>query len=259
MTGLYQERRGTGAETLVFVHGLGGTTNTWYPQATVLTRDFATLAYDLRGSGRSPLVGSLTFANHIEDLVDLIEGIGGRAHVAAHSMGTIVAQHLAAMRPDLVASLVLAGGFPAPPEAARNAIRDRAAKVRAEGMASIADAIVAGGTSEDTRTNNPAAAAFVRESILAQSAEGYAANCEALAAVEPADLGAITCPVLLLNGDADKTAPFDGAQAMASQLKEAEAQLLAGCGHWPTIERAKQVTYAMTVFYARQRRGRDAS
>ena len=29
--------------------------------------------------------------------------------------------------------------------------------------------------------------------------------------------------------------------------------MLTACGHWPTIERAKQVNYAMTVFYARQR------
>jgi len=29
--------------------------------------------------------------------------------------------------------------------------------------------------------------------------------------------------------------------------------VLAGCGHWATIERAKQVNYALTVFYARQR------
>jgi pimeloyl-ACP methyl ester carboxylesterase len=65
--------------------------------------------------------------------------------------------------------------------------------------------------------------------------------------------------VLLLNGDADKTAPFDGARAMASQLARAEPQLLTGCGHWPTIERSKQVAYAMTVFYARQRRSQDAS
>lgn len=258
MPQLHEERRGTGTETLVFVHGLGGSTNTWYPQSAVLTRDFATVAYDLRGSGRSPLMSALTIADHVDDLARLIEGLGGRAHVAAHSMGTIIAQRLAATRPELISSLALAGGFPAPAEAARQAIRDRAAKVRDEGMISIADAIVAGGTSEDTRTNNPAAAAFVRESILAQSADGYAANCEALAEVQPADLGAITCPVLLLNGDADKTAPLDGARAMASQLAQAEAQVLIGCGHWPTIERAKQVTYALTVFYARQRRNQDA-
>ena len=48
-------------------------------------------------------------------------------------------------------------------------------------MRGIADAIVAAGTSDDTKVNQPAAAAFVRESIMAQPAEGYARNCEALA------------------------------------------------------------------------------
>ena len=73
--------------------------------------------------------------------------------------------------------------LPEPPPAARNALRDRAAKVRAEGMAAIADAIVAAGTSDDTKVNHPSATAYVRESIMGQPAEGYARACEALSAL----------------------------------------------------------------------------
>ncbi len=77
---------------------------------------------------------------------------GGRVHLAGHSLGTIICQHYAAAHPDRVASLSLIGGFPAAARTgARNALRDRAAKVRAEGMAAIADAIVAAGTSDDTK------------------------------------------------------------------------------------------------------------
>lgn len=253
---LFIEDWGGSGETLVLVHGLGGSTNTWYPQATVLKRDFRVVAYDLTGSGRSPVRDAVSIGSHVEDLLGVIErsGASGRVHLAGHSLGTIICQHLAASRPQLVASMALIGPFPQPPEPARAALRDRAAKVRDKGMVGIADAIVAGGTSDDTRTHQPAATAFVRESVMAQPAEGYARNCEALAAAVSADLSRITCPVLLLTGDQDRTAPPDTGRVMASALRDAELKVLDGCGHWATIERAKQVNYALTLFHARLRR-----
>lgn len=253
----FVEELGGKGDVLVLVHGLGGSTNTWYPQSQVIRRDVRVVAYDLAGSGRTPVGEPISIESHVADLLDVIKSVSsdGPVHIAGHSMGTIVCQHFAATHPDLVTSLALIGGFQEPPKAARDALRDRAAKVRAEGMASIADAIVAGGTSADTKINNPTAAAYVRESMMAQPAEGYARNCEALAGASAADLSKIACPVLLLTGDEDKTAPPDVAKAMTTHLKSSDLQILAGCGHWATIERAKQVNYAMTVFYARQRQG----
>jgi 3-oxoadipate enol-lactonase len=246
-------------EPLVLVHGLGGSTNTWFPQMGVLRRDFQVFAYDFAGAGRSPVGDGIAIARHVADLTSMVERSGqGRVHLAGHSMGTVVCQHYAAAHPDRVASLVLLGGFPEPSDAARAALRDRAAKARAEGMAPVADAIVTAGTADDTKVNQPAAAAFVRESLMAQPAEGYARNCEALAEATAADLSRIACPVLLLTGDQDRTAPPEVARAMASGLRNpranAQVQILPGCGHWPTIERPKQVNYALTLFHARLRR-----
>jgi 3-oxoadipate enol-lactonase len=249
----FVEELGGKGDTLVLVHGLGGSTNTWYPQAQVLKRDLRLIAYDLAGSGRTPVRDGISVASHVEDLLGVLQDADdGQVHLAGHSLGTIVCQHFAALHPDRVASLALIGPFAEPPEAARAALRDRAAKARAEGMRGIADAIVAGGTSDDTKVNQPAAAAFVRESLMAQPAEGYARNCEALADVRSADLSHITCPTLLITGDQDRTAPPDVGRAIASAIRGAEFQMLTACGHWATIERAKQVNYALTVFYARQ-------
>ncbi len=249
---LIEEFGGKG-DALVMVHGLGGSTNTWFPQSQVLTRDLRLIAYDLAGSGRSPVRDGISVESHVGDLLDVVEQAGGRVHLAGHSLGTIVCQHFAVAHPERVASLALLGAFPQPPEPARHGLRDRAAKARAEGMRGIADAVVAAGTADDTKVNQPAAAAFVRESVMAQPPEGYARNCEALAAAHSADLARISCPTLLLTGDQDRTAPPDVGRAMASAIRGAEHQMLTACGHWPSVERAKQVNYAMTVFYARQR------
>lgn len=259
--GRFIEEFGGKGEALVLVHGLGGSTNTWYPQAQVLKRDLRPVAYDLAGSGRTPVREGISIEGHVADLADVVRSAsgGGRVHLAGHSLGTIICQHFAAAHPELVASLALIGPFPEPPEAARGALRDRAAKARAEGMHPIADAIVAAGTADDTKVNQPAIAAFVRESLMAQPPEGYARNCEALAEARSADLSRITCPALLITGDQDRTAPPDTGRAMASTIRGAELQVLTACGHWATVERAKQVNYALTVFYARQQAAARAS
>jgi pimeloyl-ACP methyl ester carboxylesterase len=221
----------------------------------VLKRDLRLFCYDLAGSGRSPVSEGISIASHVEDLLRVIEQSGGkRVHLAGHSMGTIVCQHLAAKAPDRIASMVLIGAFPEPPEPARNALRERAAKARSEGMRGIADVVAAGGTSADTKINQPTAVAFARESLMAQDPEGYARNCEALADAVAADLSAIRCPVLLLTGDEDRTAPVAVARALASAIQGAELQILSGCGHWAPVERPKQVNYAMSLFAARNRK-----
>jgi pimeloyl-ACP methyl ester carboxylesterase len=252
---LYLEEAGGKGETLILVNGLGGSVNTWHPQTQVLKRDLRLLCYDFAGSGRSPIKDGISMASHVEDLSWMIEQSGAkRVHLAGISMGTIICQHLAAKAADRVASMVLIGAFPEPPEAARKALRERAAKARSEGMRGIADAIAAAGTSADTKVHQPTAVAFVRESLMAQNAEGYARNCEALADAVAADLAAIRCPVLLITGDEDRTGPVAVARALASAIEGAELQILAGCGHWAPVERPKQVNYAMSLFAARNRK-----
>ena len=252
---LYVEEPGGKGETLIFVHGLGGSVNTWHPQIQVLKRDRRLICYDLAGSGRSPVTDGISIESHVADLVRVIEQSGAKTvHLAAHSMGTIICQHLAAKAPETVASMMLVGAFAEPPEPARQALRDRAAAARADGMRKIADAVSAAGTAADIKINQPTAVAFARESLMAQNPEGYARNCEALSNAVSADLGAIRCPTLLITGEEDRTAPVAVGRALASAIPNAELQLLPGCGHWAPIERPKQVNYAMSLFTARLRR-----
>ena len=252
---LFLEEFGDSEGVLVMVHGLGGTVNTWYPEAQVHKRDFRVVLYELRGSGRSPVTPDISMESHVQDLLEVVGHTAGSGpvHLAGHSLGTIICQHFAARYPELVLSLALLGPFPEPPEGARKALRDRAEKVRAEGMHSIADAIVTGGTSSDTKINNPSAAAFVRETIMAQNAEGYALNCEALSAAKSADLSKVQCETILITGDEDKTASPDTGRALASAIKRSKLHIVSGCGHWAPIERPKQVNYEMTMFYSRLR------
>jgi pimeloyl-ACP methyl ester carboxylesterase len=240
---------GSGSEAVVMVHGLGGTSNTFTPQMEVAGR-MRTIRPDLPGSGRSQANGALSIQNFVDRIVGAARTLGvERAHFVGHSMGTIICCHIAEQHPSLVRSLALLGALLAPSDAARQGLRDRAKKARAEGMAPVADAIVQTATSADTKSTQPVAVALVREFLMRQDPEGYARTCEALAAAEPADVSRIKCKALLITGDEDAIAPPSGVRAMAERMDAAQTMILNRCGHWTGIERVKEVNTALKSFY----------
>src|SRR5882672_58298 len=97
-------------EAVLMIHGLGGTSNVWTPVLPALARH-RTIRPDLPGSGRShPVEGSLTIGRFVEAMQRVCAALHlDRVHVAAHSLGTIVALHLAVTTPRLVRSLALFG------------------------------------------------------------------------------------------------------------------------------------------------------
>ena len=249
------ETDGSGDDVLL-IHGLGGTSNVWVPLMPTLMRH-RTVRPDLPGSGRSARVeGPLTIDRFVQAMLRVCSALNvERAHVVAHSMGTIVALHLANVAPQLVRSLALFGPLLSPPDAARPGLRARGEKARSEGepgMQAIADAIVQSATSSDTRARQPAAVAMVRESLMRQCADGYARSCEALAGAQPADPAQIACPTLMVTGDEDAIAPPQAVRLIGERIAGARVEILSRCGHWTTIEKPGECNDALRRFYARR-------
>jgi pimeloyl-ACP methyl ester carboxylesterase len=96
--------------------------------------------------------------------------------------------------------------------------------------------------------NQPAAAAFVRESLMAQPPEGYAGATAKRCRGHHGGPVADRVPNPLITGDEDCTAPPDVGRAMASAILGADFRMLAACGHWPTIERARGQLHADAFF-----------
>ena len=239
-------------DAVVMVHGLGGTSNTFQPQMDVL-RGYRVIRVDLPGAGQSPAGYEAPSMESLADAVMRTAAALGvrRAHFVGHSMGTILCQWIAAARPDLVASLALFGALIEPSDAMRTALTGRARLARAEGMAPIADEVIAGALSADTRTNRPAAAAFVRESLMRQDPGGYAGHCEALAKAQSVDHRLISAPALLVAGEADATAPASTARTLAERLKGASVAVLERSGHWLTIEKPVECNERLRDFLKR--------
>ncbi|WP_191575721.1 MULTISPECIES: alpha/beta fold hydrolase [Achromobacter] len=252
INGLTVEIDGDGP-ALLCIHGLGGSSNTWTPLMGALT-GYRVIRPDLPGSARSPLPdGKLSISGYVDALVSVLKALDcGAVHVVAHSLGTIVAQHLALKEPAGVRSLALFGPLAEPPEAGRPGIRARAALARqgAPAMQEIADAIVKGATSRRTKAEQPAVLALVRESVMRQPPEGYAQSCEALAAAESADLERLDVPVLLVTGDEDGVAPPANVQVMAGRIPGSRCTIVPDCGHWTTFEQPGACIEALQAFHA---------
>lgn len=247
-------------DVVLCLHGLGGDSNTWTPLLPALA-GYRVLRPDLPGSGRSAKAGGeLTIERLAEAVLKVCTRLDvRRAHVLGHSMGTIVAQHLAVLQPRLVRSLALFGPLIAPPDTARANIRARGEKARSEGlrgMHEIALALVQAATSADTRQRQPVAVAFVRESLMRQDPEGYGRNCAALAACTPAEVQRIEAPTLLVTGDEDAVAPPQAVRAMAERFTAASSMrtvILNRCGHWTPVERAEDCARELRQFLPAQR------
>lgn len=248
-------------DAVVCVHGLGGSSNTWTPLMGALA-GHRVVRIDMPGSARSCGVsGPITIERLAECVATVCTRLNiARAHLLGHSMGTIVCQHVAVAQPRLVRSLALFGPLIAPGDPARAAIRARAQKARSEGaagMQDIAQTLMNAAVSADTRQRAPAAAAFVRESLMRQEPEAYARSCECLAEATGADVARIEAPTLLVTGDEDSVAPPQNVRAMGEKLSGARGGarvvVLGRCGHWTPIERPEDCARELRAFLAAQR------
>jgi 3-oxoadipate enol-lactonase len=254
VSGLAVEIDGDSAgEAVLCIHGLGGSSNVWTP-LTPAFAGFKVLRPDLPGSARSALPhDKLSIAGYVTALVQLLDALEVSAvHVVAHSLGTVVAQHLAVNHPTRVKSLALFGPLVAPPDAGRPGTLARAQLARSgpAAMQDIADAIVQAATAKETKAQQPAVLALIREIVMRQPHEGYAQSCEALAAAQSAAIEQITVPTLLVTGDQDGVAPAANVAAMAARIAGSTQTVLAHCGHWTPFEQPQQCIEQLQHFYA---------
>jgi 3-oxoadipate enol-lactonase len=242
------EVEGEGPAVLM-VHGLGGTSNFYQVQAEALAGRFRVIRPDSAGAGRSPVADGISISSHADDLAAVLDQLGiDSAAVVGHSMATLVVRELAARCPDKVSKLVLLGALAEPSDAVRQAQRDRATTLREKGTAAVAPGVIANAVSEATRRDKPEVAAFVRELVMRQDPEGYARNCEALAAATDPGPVAADLPLLLMTGSDDKTAPPAVSQALADAHGSATVTIIDGIGHWTALEAARDVTDHLLKF-----------
>src|SRR5262245_31132438 len=93
-TALRYNLAGSGASTLVLIHEMGGTLESWDLVRPVLSARRRVLRYDTRGAGLSQKVrGTLGIDTLVDDLVALMDatGITGKVALAGVAVGGAIA------------------------------------------------------------------------------------------------------------------------------------------------------------------------
>lgn len=238
---------------VVASHALGLDSTLWAEWAATQAHRRPVLAYDHRGQGRSARGdGNVSMQGLVDDAARVIEDWRrGPVVFIGLSMGGMVAQGLAIHRPELVRGIVLANTTSVYPAAARAAWAQRVSAVGAGGMTAVADLVVQRYLHEDFRRENPAVAARLRERILANDPQAYAAACEAVAQVDWLDqLPRIACPALVLAGLRDAGATPEMAEAIHARIPGSRLQVLENASHLSVVEQPAAFATAVEGFLA---------
>ena len=235
------------AAPLMMIHSLGTSLAVWDAQAEALSHSFRVIRPDLRGHGLTSVTpGPYSIAQLASDVLAVMDALGiTTAQVAGLSIGGLVAQQMATLAPARITGLILCDtAMVIPPPSAWT---DRAAAVRAGGMAPIADTVLSRWITP-AFVNEPAGLGL-RAMLLRTDPEGYAAAAEAIAA---ADLTAttrhLTQPTLVIVGAEDLATPVASAEALRDAIQGARLVVLPDAAHIPTVQQPDAVTAAMAGF-----------
>jgi 3-oxoadipate enol-lactonase len=240
-----------GKPVLVLGNSLGTSRQVWEPQLPALGARFRLLRWELPGHGRPEGPGPATPPGpyRIEDLgaavLALLDGYGiERAHYAGISIGGMIGMWLAAHAPDRIGALGLCCTSAHMPPA--SAWLDRAAGVRSAGLPPITGQSLGRWFTAAFRRAAPATVAAYAATLEAVDPEGYAACCEALAAMDlrPA-LGRISARTLVIAGTEDPAAPPPHAALLATRIPGARLTVVRGAAHLANVQAPGPVTAAL--------------
>ena len=101
---------GSGRETLVLIHEVGGCIESWDDALAAFQGQFRVLRYDQRGFGMSEKTRVITMDGIVADLVALLDAlrIAGSVHLAGCAMGAAIALAFAGRHPRRVSRVVAA-------------------------------------------------------------------------------------------------------------------------------------------------------
>lgn len=238
-------------DPLVLVHGVGGDGGMWDGVVAALPPRFRTIRVDLRGHGRSPLIGApVTVQDLARDVTDVMDALGvPKASIAGFSLGGLIAQAIALKSPDRVDKLALVATVAGrtPEEQARSAARIEV--VRERGLAAIAAGNREFWFSDAFRRDHPEAVEARVRQFMACDPVSYLHTFAVFARGDFADrLGEIRAPTLVVAGEFDPAATARMARLMHERIADSRLEILAGMRHALLIECPRRVAALMADF-----------
>ena len=235
---------GTGTPAVVLLHGLTASNRSWGAAFDPLADDRMVVAPDLLGFGASPRESSGYGPDaHADAVAGCLDALGLRdpVIVVGHSLGALIALHLATRHPKLVAAVV---GIAPPIYRNSTDARRRIGSLGPFARVFALDTPWARRACVLMCRYRPAAArlaSWLRADLPVELARASVQHSWAsysqslseviLAADAGADLASCRAPVLILAGDADKVIDLPLLAALAEEFSHVDLDCVHGAGH----------------------------
>ncbi|KAJ4388563.1 hypothetical protein N0V93_006021 [Gnomoniopsis smithogilvyi] len=249
---------GAGQETPTIIchHGLGSSQNFYYPIVPALVEaGFRVIVFDTSGAARSPYTQmEQSIASLASDVLSILDAFSiPKAIIMGHSMGGIVASHLAsdsASKGRIQAAILIGPVYPN--EAVSQAFEKRIDIVGKQGMSAMAETIPFSAPGQGA---SPLVRAFIRELLLGQSSPGYLSHCRVICNAKRPSYEDIEAPLLLIAGEEDKSAALSLCVKMFDEAgsRDKSMEVLKGVGHWHCLEAPDMVAKKILGFLKEKR------
>jgi len=247
--GLHYELAGTGP-SLVLLHELGGSLESFDGMMPALTQLFQVLRVDQRGAGRSekPRDG-FSIDDLAADLARLVDAVGlpPPYHLVGIAAGAAVAVAFALAHPGVVSAIGLCAPALSVAPDRRTYLLDRSDLATRQGMRAIADSTLDRSYPERLRGADGSYAAY-RARFLANDPVAYAHANRALADTDiDGRLAQLDHPALVLAGRYDLLRPPELVGEIAARLPDAEYAMVES-GHLMAVQAPDELARRLIDF-----------
>ena len=249
-TSLRYELSGGGKSTLVLVHEMGGTLESWDQVMPLLSRGRRILRHDCRGAGMSEKLRlPPTFDLLADDIAALLDAVGieGKVAPVGCAVGAGIALAFALRYPARVAAVVAMAPATGVAADRRDATLARAEAMERFGPRGVVEESFAASYPPEVRHDAEQYQRF-RARWLANDPESLAATHRMLVdATLTEELPRIECPVLAIAGTHDALRPPALIEPLAGRMRRARFRSLE-TGHFMTVQTPVTVAAAINDF-----------
>lgn len=245
---------GSGSRTLIAIHEMGGSLESFTPLVPLLAPDFRILRYDQRGAGLSETPRRpFGFAEHVGDLERVIAHSGVRPpfHFVGLAAGCAIALAFTHRHANDVAALALCAPALSVSADRRGYLENRTALAAREGMRAVVEDTLRNSYPARYRERDSRRYEEYRARFLANDPVGYGSINMAFADVDNADaIKALRAPCLLLGGEYDALRPPEQVRALVQEIPHAQCEII-DSGHIMPLQAADEMAARVQAFFSR--------
>jgi pimeloyl-ACP methyl ester carboxylesterase len=232
---------GTGFETIIFIHGLGESLESWRHQINFFSKKFKVIALDLRGHGKSSIPKKkIEIGDFAEDVKGLLDHLGvKKAHFCGLSMGALVLFEIYKRYPDYFLSMILVAARHKFPPAQTAVLEGMSMEIIGAEVATFA---LAANAPEQLKEE-------VARMIAGTKKDAYIQSAEATSMLDYSELlPKIKVPTLIIVGELDIVTPVSSAEIINKSIQGSILQIIPGVGHLPNREASEKFNNLLDEF-----------